>query len=179
MNSSKHLPPNSGPRSGSQLNQSQRQNQEVEQRVNEILFHSMQLQRTLWLAVRQMGGSIKLDESATPPLWNLGYMRVKDAAGKDTSEIVINATLLPEATEEQLGKLATLLLGKKDDPSAAIDQVGLGEYPKSYTIKALQSRVIYFVPKGQKDNVWMARAEFDAQNPAPISAAPPQPPTTP
>ncbi len=161
MNSSAHFPQKSAPSSSRR----QTQQQEVEQRINEILFHSIQVQRTLWLAVKQSGGTIRIDESATEPLWNLTYVRVKDADGKDTSEIIINASLLPEATGEQLDKLAALLLGKKDDPSAAIDQVGLGEYPKSYTIKALQSRVIYAVPKGAKESVWLARAEYDAQSP--------------
>ncbi len=164
MKSSSPFPQKSAP----SLSRQQRQNQEVEQRINQILFHSMQLQRTLWLAAMESKGEIVIDESAIPPLWNLEYTRVPD----HPSLLRIKASLLPEATPEQLDKLAAMLLGKKDDPSDAIDKVGLGEYPKSYTVKALQSRVIFATPAGEKDNVWMTRADYDKHFP---QTEPPQP----
>lgn len=154
MKSTNHFPP----KSAKSLTTRERQSQEVEQRINEILFHSMQLQRTLWLALRANGGVVTIDEAETDPLWNLEYHRPSET---NKTLLTISASLLPEATPEQLDKLAAALLGKKDDPSAEIDKVGLGEYPKSYTVKALQSRVIYATPAGAKENEWMLRADYD------------------
>ncbi len=168
MKSENHFPP----KSAKSLTTRERQNQEVETRINEILFHSMQLQRTLWLALKANGGVVTIDEAATDPLWNLEYHRPSET---NKTLLTISASLLPEATPEQLDKLAAALVGKKDDPSAEIDKVGLGEYPKSYTVKALQTRVIFAIPPGEKVSVWMTRADYDKHFP---QSEPPQPQPT-
>ena len=158
MNFSKPFPPKSEPH----LSKSQRDLAELEQRINEILFHSMQLQRTLWQVVTEHGGTVTIDEAALNPLWNLTYERMDG----HKFLLKIAAGLLPEPTTEQLERLAAKLAGTKNPPDKAMDELGLGEYPRSYIVKSLLPFVVC-----TKDGTWLWRGVYDE-----LSSEKPEPP---
>lgn len=149
------------------LSRSERERQDFTQRINEILFHSVQLQRTLWLVVREAGGKVTVNEKETDPLWNLSYHR------SETSQdlLHIEATVLPEATEIQIAQMVTVLRGKKDHPAKAMDDAGLGEYPTSYVTKKLAPFIIF-----SEAGVWVDADKY--VKPSPKAQEPPQPTKT-
>lgn len=135
-----------------QLSRAQREQEELNQRINEILFHDMQLQRTLWLVVMKHGGTVIINEKEANPLWDLKYERVKD----NPDLLTISAATLPEVTPEQLDALQAKLLGTKADPGPAMDELKIGEYPKSYVVRSLMPRIVFTEDKG-----WITREAFD------------------
>lgn len=64
-----------------------------------------QLQRILWLAVRQAGGSLQLNEGEIDPLWRLDKRRLENGT------LDLTATVTPPPTEEALKALADELRG--------------------------------------------------------------------
>lgn len=111
----------------------------LEQNLMQAMAQSFQLERTIWLLVREAGGAVAIDEASINPLWDLKYDRVE---GHKTL-LKISATDLPDATEGQIRKLAELLADKPEaaTPSALLE-CGLSAYPASYVIGRLAPLVV-------------------------------------
>lgn len=120
----------------------------MEQAMSATVMEIIQLRRTLWLAIRQMGAPLILDETECHPLWRMQATRMPDG------KIQLEALQLPEPTEEQLTALAELLNGSKTELEAAMDQGELKEYPPAYVRMRVQAKVV------QREDGYWADARF-------------------
>ena len=114
-----------------------------------------QLRRTLWLVVQHCGGQVVVDETDVHPLYRIQIKTVdipinptalKAASGKRTQLV---ASLLPTPTEDQLKKLAVMLLGTSQRIEDVIGVTDLKEYPEKYIMAKLMAYAVYY------DDRWM------------------------
>lgn len=103
----------------------------IEQNMSMAMLHSLQLERTIWLLVRESGGSMVIDEASVSPLWDLKYERVD---GNQTL-LKISAVELQEPTDTQIKKLADLLADQPEarTPSALLE-CGMSNFPAGYVV---------------------------------------------
>ena len=77
----------------------------LEQTAAALHYKAMQLQRTLWLAAMQAGGSLTLDESKQDLLWKLTFERTPEGLLKAV------ASTMPEANPDDIARMAKDLTG--------------------------------------------------------------------
>ena len=108
----------------------------------------IQLRRTLWLVVSQMAEkTVAVDEMACSPLWRMKATRMEDG------RMQLEATTLPEPTEEQLKVLAETLEGSRAGVGDAMNHTELRDHPPAYVEKCLKGLVIR-----QPDGYWVNAA---------------------
>lgn len=133
---------------------------EQELNLSTVVMREIQQQRVLWQTIRQFGGSVTVDMEKVDPLWDLKF----EAIDKTKPNVVtMTAALLPEPTQEQLEKLASLLLGTSQNPINVQAQVGLPDHPTSYLVARMTPIVVF---DGKK---WLRRADYDSLHPQPPS----------
>jgi hypothetical protein len=99
----------------------------LEQAAANLHYKSLQLQRTLWLAAKQAGGTLILDEQKVDLLWNLAFERTPEGMLK-----VVGA-VTPEADEADIELAAKALLGTNGQLTVyAADHERLKNYPIEY-----------------------------------------------
>lgn len=76
-----------------------------EQALAELHYHNQQLKRTLWLLLKQAGGSATLNEQEIDLLWKLSSERTPEGLLK------LAAHQIPEANEDDIAQCAKDLLG--------------------------------------------------------------------
>lgn len=149
------------------LSKSQRLQAEQEMNLSTVILQQIQLQRTLWAAVRAVGGRVTINSEAVDPLWDLKFERPDKT---NPNMVVISASRLPDPTDEQLNKLAILLLGTDQHPQKAQEAVGLPEHPAAYCAARIAHLAVFHRGK------WISRADF---NTLPADQKPPAPETHP
>jgi hypothetical protein len=126
---------------------------EQELTLSTVVMQQIQLQRTLWLAVKVAGGRLTIDQAEIDPLWDLKFERPDK---ENPNQVVISASKLSDPTDEQLQKLASLLLGTPDHPQKAQDQVGLPDHPTQYLVNRIVNLVTWHGGR------WIRREDYDA-----------------
>lgn len=110
------------------------------------------LQRLLWIAAYNAGGSLVLDENLLSPLWE--WTPVRDE--KEPSKVTIRAEMMPEPTESQIQQLAMRLSGTARHPGDDMVAVGLGDHPFAYINRLLSPFVVLHA------GTWIPKADYDA-----------------
>jgi len=77
----------------------------LEQTAAALHYKAIQLQRTLWLAATQAGGSLTLDESKMDLLWKLGFVRTPEG------HLKVEASTMPEAEPADIERMVKDLTG--------------------------------------------------------------------
>jgi hypothetical protein len=108
----------------------------IEQVMAQTVMEVIQLRRTLWLIVKQVGGKVILDEELTHPLWQMKATRTQD------KKLQLESIQLPDPTETQLAVVASILDGTRMEVQDAIEHTELNEYPPNYVEKVLKDRVV-------------------------------------
>ncbi|MDZ4345940.1 MAG: hypothetical protein U1E51_26295 [Candidatus Binatia bacterium] len=108
------------------------------------ILEVIQLRRTLWLVIQQVGKPVVLDESQCHPLWRMNATRMPDG------KMQLEALQLPDPTEEQLAELAETLNGTMTELGDAMQPTALKDHPPAYLEKCLKSRVVR-----QADGYWV------------------------
>lgn len=100
-----------------------------------LTTHCLQLERLIWLMAKEAGGAMVVDEASLDPLWSTKYDRIPGGAA---TMLKVEAATLPEPTDTQLAKLASLLEGKSEESTPeSLLQVGMSGYPPSYVVARL------------------------------------------
>lgn len=106
-----------------------------------------QLRRVLWLVVNSLPDkTVKLDESAIPPLWQLAGKRPET---ENQSILQLTAETIPEPSEEVIQRLAKHLKGTGLHLAEVVDKFNLANYPVGY----VELRLVPYVRYGE-DRVW-------------------------
>lgn len=131
----------------------------LEQTAAALHYKAIQLQRTLWLAAQQNGGSLVLDEQKMDLLWKLGFERTPEGHLKVTASTMTEAD---PADVERMAKDLTGTNGSITEYAEAHER--LRQYPPQY-IEFILSKHIR-----SDGTVWLSIADFEAKQRA---AAPP------
>lgn len=107
----------------------------IEAAMAGAVMEMIQLRRTLWLAVNQAGKPLEINERDCNPLWRLKATRL------DNGNMQLEASVLPDPTDEQLDFLAETLNGSRMEIEQAMAATELKNHPPQYIIMALHSRV--------------------------------------
>jgi hypothetical protein len=107
----------------------------IEAAMASSIMEVMQLRRTLWLILNQVGKPMVLDERECSPLWRMKATRLDDG------RVQLEAALLDEPTNEQLNFLAETLNGSRMEIDQAMAVTELKNHPPQYIEMALHSRV--------------------------------------
>jgi len=121
----------------------------LEQAAANLHYKSLQLQRTLWMAAMNNGGTLLLDETKIDLLWRLKFERAPDGMLKVLAEVT------PEAEEADIEQAAKDLIGTNGmltEYAAAHDR--LKEYPLEYLEHRLSKHCRY------DGTMWISAADF-------------------
>jgi hypothetical protein len=118
----------------------------MEAATAQMIYELMQLRRTLWLVAKQYG-PLTVDESKAHPLWRLKATRL------DTGAMHLQATQLPDPTEEQLAALIETLNGSKTPLTDALAVTDLKDHPPAYIAFLLLPKITL-----REDGYWVDTA---------------------
>jgi hypothetical protein len=152
---------------GPKLSKRQRDEKERDDYFATIVSESLQLQRTLWLALRTSGNlTLTIDQADMSLLWKLGRSSVPD----HPSKVTLTAELYPEATDEQIDQLRAAVVADPSSMERVREELGLASHPSGY----LQGRLT----EGLNGVIWDYQAnKFIPRPPAATPAQePPNPP---
>lgn len=107
----------------------------IEAAMAASVMEIIQLRRTLWLILRQVGKPVIINEADCHPLLRMKATRLDDG------RVELNAELMPDPTPEQLDFLAETLNGSRMEIEQAMAATELKNHPPQYIIMALHSRV--------------------------------------
>lgn len=107
----------------------------VENAMNSVIMEMMQLRRTLWL-ILQKTGPVEVDESQCHPLWRMKASRLGPTHAR------LEATQLPEPTEEQLAGIVETLHGSRATLEEAMHTTALVDHPPAYIEMLLRSKIM-------------------------------------
>lgn len=110
--------------------------EKIEHAMSQVVFEVIQLRRTLWLVLKEVGRPVAVNETAAHPLWRMQATRLPDG------QIQLEALQLLDPTEEQLAELAERLEGTRMNLEEAMRDSALKDHPPEYLKKVLAPRVI-------------------------------------
>lgn len=122
----------------------------METAMAQTIMELMQLRRTLWLIVKQVG-PVAVDETRVHPLWRLKATRL------DSGQMHLQAIQLPDPTEDQLSQLVETLNGSKTPLTDALAMTELKDHPPAYVSFLLLPKITL-----REDGYWVDTALMQA-----------------
>lgn len=108
----------------------------MEAAISASVMEIIQLRRTLWLVLKQVGKPVILDETECHPLWRMKGKRLDDGKAE------LEAVTLPEPTNDALNALVEILNGSMTDLETAMEQTELKDHPPAYIQMRLQPMLV-------------------------------------
>lgn len=123
----------------------------IDEAMHNLLMENLAMRRILWLAAKQNGGHLTLDESRCDPLWRLK----KSRPPKENHILILDADTMPPPEQAQLDLLVKRLAGSQSPISEATMGTPLADYASGILEMLIRRQLVrnadgYWTPAKQE-----------------------------